>query len=83
MLIVRLVVGTDGGVVHILSADLTLRKRTMQPVKTLIYGLRRFDLERTAAALAVSGAPAGPVQGYMSPKTKVYLVRDSRWFDDD
>lgn len=59
---------------HILSADLTLRKRTMQPLKTLIYGLRRFDLERTAAALAVAGIPQGQVQGYMSPKTKVYLA---------
>ncbi|KAG8775230.1 hypothetical protein FRC16_004865, partial [Serendipita sp. 398] len=58
---------------HILSADLTLRKRTMQPLKSLIYGLRRFDTERTIAACTVAGQPA-PAQGYMSPKTKVYLV---------
>ncbi|KAG8841283.1 hypothetical protein FRC20_005118 [Serendipita sp. 405] len=58
---------------HILSADLTLRKRTMQPLKSLIYGLRRFDTERTIAACTVAGQPA-PAQGYMSPKTKVYLA---------
>lgn len=58
--------------VHILSADLTLRKRTMQPLKSMIYGLRRFDVDRTAAAMG--GQVQGSVQGYMTPKTKVYLV---------
>jgi hypothetical protein len=37
--------------VHILSADLTTRKRTMQPLKPMIWGLRKFDLERTAACM--------------------------------
>ncbi|KAG8813777.1 hypothetical protein FRC17_001431 [Serendipita sp. 399] len=60
-------------VLHILSADLTLRKRTMQPLKSLIYGLRRFDTERTIAACTVAGQPA-PAQGYITPKTKVYLA---------
>jgi hypothetical protein len=66
--------------VHILSADLTATKRTMQPLKSLIYGLRRFDSERTAAALGP--APADKtvaVAGYMSPKTKIYLVGDFLW----
>jgi hypothetical protein len=38
----------------------------------MIYGLRRFDQERTAAALA--DQTQGPVQGYMSAKSKIYLV---------
>ncbi|PVF93815.1 hypothetical protein CPB86DRAFT_766960 [Serendipita vermifera] len=59
---------------HILSADLTATKRTMQPLKSLIYGLRRFDTERTAACFGVAGSDKNPVVGYMSPKTKVYLA---------
>ncbi|EIW87267.1 hypothetical protein CONPUDRAFT_116452 [Coniophora puteana RWD-64-598 SS2] len=34
---------------HILSGDLTLHKRTLEPLKSVIYGLRRYDLERCAA----------------------------------
>ncbi|KIM32024.1 hypothetical protein M408DRAFT_327383 [Serendipita vermifera MAFF 305830] len=56
---------------HILSADLTTRKRAIQPLKPMIWGLRKFDLERTAAAMGADYK--GPVEGYMSPKTKVYL----------
>lgn len=45
----------------------------MQPLKPMIWGLRKFDLERTAAAMGTDSK--GPVEGYMSPKTKIYLVR--------
>ncbi|KDR85489.1 hypothetical protein GALMADRAFT_234391 [Galerina marginata CBS 339.88] len=34
---------------HILSGDLILHKRTLEPVRTMIYGLRRYDLERCRA----------------------------------
>lgn len=45
----------------------------MQPLKPMIWGLRKFDLERTAAAMGADYK--GPVEGFMSPKTKIYLVR--------
>jgi hypothetical protein len=35
---------------HILSGELILHKRTLEPIKTIIYGLRRYDAERTRAA---------------------------------
>lgn len=34
---------------HILSGDLIMNKRTLDPIKTLIYGLRRYDQDRCAA----------------------------------
>lgn len=34
---------------HILSGELILHKRTLEPVKTMLYGLRRYDSERTVA----------------------------------
>jgi hypothetical protein len=62
--------------VHIISADLTTRKRNMQPMKRLVYGLRKFDVERTIAALGPS-TTAG-TEGYMSSKAKIYLVSFAR-----
>jgi hypothetical protein len=67
--------------VHILSADLTTRKRTMQPLKPMIWGLRKFDLERTAACMGAGHE--GPVQGFMSPRTKIYLVSRLGLLEDD
>ncbi|KAF8964374.1 hypothetical protein BDZ97DRAFT_1816203 [Flammula alnicola] len=61
---------------HILSGDLILHKRTLDPIKTLIYGLRRYDLDR-CAALIDSADPDNKdvkVVGYMSNKTKIYLA---------
>ena len=101
--------------VHILSGDLAMHKRTLEPIKNLIYGLRRYDLERCLAianmdaahdaeagdghsaypSLSVPNAhtevtspgptvrPLSPahtgerqpkVKGYMSYKSKIYLV---------
>jgi len=57
---------------HILSADLSTRKRAMQPLKPMIWGLRKFDLERTAACMGPGNEE--PLQGFMSPKTKIYLA---------
>ncbi|KAH8825542.1 magnesium transporter [Flagelloscypha sp. PMI_526] len=35
---------------HILSGELILHKRTLEPIKTVLFGLRRYDAERTRAA---------------------------------
>lgn len=59
--------------VHILSGDLTLHKRTLEPIKTLVYGLRRYDVDRCAALLDSAQAKAA-VEGFMSHKSKIYLV---------
>ena len=62
--------------VHILSGDLILHKRTLDPIKTLIYGLRRYDLDRCAALVDTSQpGSAVKVEGFMSHKAKIYLVR--------
>jgi len=57
---------------HILSGDLTMHKRTLDPIKTLIYGLRRYDVDRCAALM--NGTRAADVKGYMSHKSKIYLA---------
>ena len=59
--------------VHILQGDLILHKRTLEPIKTVIYGLRRYDIDRVAA-LSELVDPSVKVQGYMSHKSKIYLV---------
>ncbi|KAG6911291.1 hypothetical protein DXG01_002130 [Tephrocybe rancida] len=61
---------------HILSGDLILHKRTMEPIRTLIYGLRRYDLDRCQALIDMSD-PANAnvkVTGFMSHKSKIYLA---------
>jgi len=67
--------------VHILSGDLSAHKLTLEPLKSLIYGLRRYDLDRCVAVAASSAetpeeaaAEAKRVVGYMSHKSKVYLA---------
>lgn len=60
---------------HILSGDLILHKRTLEPIKTLIYGLRRYDLDRCAALVDTSQlGDQVKVEGFMSHKSKIYLV---------
>jgi Mg2+ and Co2+ transporter CorA len=62
---------------HILSGDLVLHKRTLGPLKTLVYGLRRYDKDR-AIALVVSKSgnteAAAGVTGFMSHRAKIYLA---------
>ncbi|KAJ7119124.1 hypothetical protein C8R44DRAFT_737950 [Mycena epipterygia] len=41
---------------HILSVDLILHRRTLKPIKTVVYGLRRYDVDRAAATVDM---PAG------------------------
>ena len=62
------------GVVHIISGDLILHKRTLEPIKTVVYGLRRYDVDRVAA-LQEKLEPGVKVEGFMSHKAKIYLVR--------
>lgn len=67
----------DDIAVHILSGDLILHKRTLEPIKTLIYGLRRYDLDRCAALIDTSDPANADIKvvGFMSHKSKIYLVR--------
>jgi Mg2+ and Co2+ transporter CorA len=60
---------------HILQADLSQHKRTLEPVKTVVYGLRRYDVDRVAALMGDDERASGvPVKGYMSHKAKIYLA---------
>jgi len=60
---------------HILQGDLILHKRTMEPIKTVVYGLRRYDVDRCAALMSDEERdPNKPVKGYMSHKAKIYLA---------
>lgn len=60
--------------VHILSGDLMMHKRTLEPIKTIIYGLRRYDLDRAAAFEDLAVEPGAKIQGFMSKRSKIYLV---------
>ncbi|KAJ7064701.1 magnesium transporter [Mycena amicta] len=69
---------------HILSADLILHRRTLEPIVSVVTGLRRYDVARVAALLddSVQGENEGDedndkekeVVGYMSQKAQVYLA---------
>lgn len=63
-------------IVHIMSGDLTLHKRTLDPIKTLVYGLRRYDVDRCAALINASGDANSQtkIEGFMSHKSKIYLA---------
>jgi hypothetical protein len=62
--------------VHFLSGELSSRRRELEPVKTLIYGLRRYDQERCAAAAESPWtlAEGEKVPGFLSHKAKIYLA---------
>ena len=57
-----------------MSGDLTMHKRTLEPIKTLVYGLRRYDVDRCAALITSSGMDVTKVEGFMSHKSKIYLA---------
>ncbi|TFY79352.1 hypothetical protein EWM64_g4661 [Hericium alpestre] len=60
---------------HILSGDLILHKRTLGPIKTLVYGLRRYDTDRCLALVDSSKtAETQKVTGFMSHKSNIYLA---------
>ena len=61
--------------VHIISGDLILHKRTVGPIKSLIYAIRRYDVDRVAALYNSGEQPEGwKATGYMSNKAKTYLA---------
>ena len=64
--------------VHAIQGDLILHRRTLQPIKSLVYALRRYDVDRVAA-LADSTDSTHKVEGYMSHKSRIYLVRRLRY----
>jgi hypothetical protein len=60
---------------HILSADLILHRRTLAPLKTVVYGLRRYDIDRAAALIDESVKDIKNVKvGFMTQKSLIYLV---------
>ncbi|KAJ7454681.1 magnesium transporter [Mycena latifolia] len=61
---------------HILSGDLILHKRTLEPIRTVIYGLRRYDVDRAAALIDTTAEGSENVKavGFMSHKSKIYLA---------
>ncbi|EJD54494.1 hypothetical protein AURDEDRAFT_148244 [Auricularia subglabra TFB-10046 SS5] len=65
---------------HILSGDLALRKRSLEPIKSLIYGLRRYDrdrcdaLESSAMEYGQDEPRKSAATGFMSHKAKIYLA---------
>ncbi|KAF4573548.1 CorA metal ion transporter (MIT) family protein [Pleurotus pulmonarius] len=62
---------------HILSGDLILHKRTLEPIKTIVYGLRRYDQDRCAALAEANSSSNGkrePVVGFMTHKSQIYLA---------
>ena len=61
-------------IVHILSEDLILHKRTLEPSKTLIYSLRRYDKDRCTALLDPDKASYTKVVGFMSMKATICLA---------
>jgi len=61
--------------VHIISGDLILHKRTLGPIKSLVYAIRRYDVDRFAALYNSGEQPEGSrAEGYMSSKAKTYLA---------
>jgi Mg2+ and Co2+ transporter CorA len=70
---------------HILSGDIHHLKRTLEPLQTMIGGLRKYDTERTIAASLgydmakgrprddTSSPPHERSQGYMSYRATIYL----------
>ncbi|KAJ7183207.1 magnesium transporter [Mycena filopes] len=61
---------------HILSGDLILHKRTLEPIRTVIYGLRRYDVDRAQALIDTTAEGNENVKavGFMSHKSKIYLA---------
>ena len=49
-------------------------KRTLAPIKTLIYGMRRYDIDRVIALYDPSEQGGKKAEGYMSQKAKIYLA---------
>ena len=61
-------------IVHIPSEDLILHKRTLEPIKILIYVLHRYGKDRCTAFLDPDEAAHTKVVGFMSMKATIYLA---------
>ncbi|KAJ7513039.1 magnesium transporter [Mycena galericulata] len=61
---------------HILATDLLLHRRTLAPVQTVVYGLRRYDVDRAAAIVDTSTEEGKGIKvaGFMSRTAIVYLA---------
>ncbi|KDQ58806.1 hypothetical protein JAAARDRAFT_193325 [Jaapia argillacea MUCL 33604] len=59
---------------HTISGDMTAYKRSLEPLRTLIYSLRRYDLDHCATLIDPSKSPRVKVRGFMSYKSKIYLA---------
>jgi hypothetical protein len=54
---------------HILQQDLAQHKRTLEPIKAVVYGLRRYDTDRAAALVSEEDKLKGvEAKGFMSQK---------------
>ncbi|KAH9082257.1 hypothetical protein EDB83DRAFT_2503350 [Lactarius deliciosus] len=61
--------------VSTVRSHLILHKRTLEPIKALVYALRRYDVDRTAACLDLTSTSGDrKVVGFMSHKAKIYLA---------
>ncbi|KAF7311667.1 CorA-like protein [Mycena kentingensis (nom. inval.)] len=62
---------------HILSGDLITHRRTLEPIRSTIHGLRKYDRER-CIALKIDvddrGGRTWGQNGYMSDMSKIYLA---------
>ncbi|GAW03527.1 magnesium -like protein [Lentinula edodes] len=61
---------------HILTGDINLHQRALVPLKRVIYGLRRYDLDRCIALLNLPPGEEVDVkmEGYMSRTALTYLA---------
>ncbi|KAF5386447.1 hypothetical protein D9757_005867 [Collybiopsis confluens] len=64
------------GNLHILAGDINLHQRALEPLKRVIYGLRRYDIDRCLALLNLPPEEEkdAVVKGYISPKAQIYLA---------
>ncbi|KAF9077283.1 hypothetical protein BDP27DRAFT_1312126 [Rhodocollybia butyracea] len=60
---------------NILAGDINLHQRALEPLKRVIYGLRRYDLDRCIALLDLPPGEeqSANVQGYISHTASIYL----------
>ncbi|KIK68807.1 hypothetical protein GYMLUDRAFT_68637 [Collybiopsis luxurians FD-317 M1] len=61
---------------HILTGDVSLHQRALDPLKRMIYGLRRYDLDRCIALLNLppEEEKTAKVKGYISHSAQIYLA---------
>jgi hypothetical protein len=64
---------------HILQQDLAQHKRTLEPIKAVVYGLRRYDTDRAAALVSEEDKLKGvEARGFMSQKVSSSIFSNAR-----